>query len=67
MPELPSFRERLHQSVLNVRVVVDTDGGGHLVRQLEELLPGRDGHEDVLGSVLGGQLREVDGVMDRIN
>jgi len=67
MPELPSFRERLHQGVLNVRVVVDTDCGGHLVRQLEELLPCRDRHEDVLGSVLGGQLRGIDGIVNRIN
>lgn len=63
----PSLRQRLHQRLLRVRVETDVDLGRQVVGQVEQLLASGDRHQQRAGSLVDGQLGDLDGVVDRVD
>lgn len=48
-----SIRNRLHKRLSRIGVEADVYFGGDFVGEVEELLAGGDGHEEVFGSFIG--------------
>jgi Methyladenine glycosylase len=55
-PRTTSIRDRLDQPLASIPVEEDIDLGGHVVGQLEKLLPGRHRHEHDRGTLFDRQL-----------
>ena len=61
------LRNRLYQRLAGVVVEHDIDLRGQVVGQVEQLLSGRDGHQDDRGPLLDGHFHDVDGVVERVD